>query len=68
MTEFYIITILLGIIGFLAIWVLNSIKNEISEMKMSVKGLEKDIRSNLSDHDRRLTIIETGCRMQHGER
>lgn len=63
--EFYIITVLMAIIGFLGVYVLNDIKGEIKEMKDSVKGLERDIRESLSSLDRRLTIIETGCRIQH---
>lgn len=63
--EFYVITVLMAIIGFFGVFVLNDIKEEIKEMKGSVKGLEGDIRNSLSSLDRRITIIETGCRIQH---
>lgn len=53
-----IIPYLLGIIGFFAVYVLNGIKQELTEMKTSVRALEADLRGSLSQLDRRVTTIE----------
>ena len=53
-----ILPYLMATIGFLIVYVLNGIKNEIGEVKVSVKGLEVDLRESISSLDRRVTHIE----------
>lgn len=53
-----IIPYLLGVIGFFAVYTLNGIKQELTEMKTSVRALEADLRGSLSQLDRRITHIE----------
>lgn len=53
-----IIPYLLGVIGFFAVYTLNGIKQELTEMKTSVRALEADLRGSLSQLDRRVTTIE----------
>lgn len=63
-----VIPYLLAIIGFFAIYTLNGIKSEISEMKNSLKGLENDLRGGVASLDRRITALEARCeaRQCHG--
>jgi uncharacterized protein YoxC len=60
--EFFIISVLLTVVGFLVVYVLNSIRGEISAVKDSLKNLESDLREGLSSLDRRVTIVETRCK------
>jgi hypothetical protein len=53
------------VIGFLIVYVLNGIKGEIGEVKVSVNSLEKDMREGITSLDRRLTIVETRCTSEH---
>lgn len=73
-----ILEILLTVIGFLVVYTLNGIKGEIKEVKITVKSLEQDLRGGLSglerrvtdelsDHDRRITRVETRCGGNHGD-
>ncbi len=57
---------LLTVIGFLAVYVLNGIKSEIKEVKVTVKALESDLRGGVTELDRRLTKLETKCAAHHG--
>ena len=57
-----------AIIGFLAVYVLNSIKQEMRDIKQSLNSLETDMRSGVSVLDRRVTIIETRCSSNHFHR
>ena len=61
-----ILPYLTTIIGFLIVWVLNGIKSEIKDVKVSVGNLERDLREDMSLHDRRITKIEAGCAFMHG--
>lgn len=54
------------IIGFLIVYVLNGIKAEIKDVKLSVKSLEEDLRGGITQLDRRVTKIEAGCSYMHG--
>ena len=54
-----IIPYVAAVIGFLAIYVLNSIKQEIKDIKVSLMGLEKDMRDGVGGLERRITIVET---------
>lgn len=56
------------IIGFLIVYVLNGIKGEIKEVKVSVASLERDLRDGITTLDRRVTKIEAGCQYQHTDR
>ncbi len=56
---------LLTVIGFLAVFVLNGIKSEIKEVKITVKALESDLRGGVTELDRRLTKLETKCDANH---
>ena len=56
----------LGICGFLSVWVLNRISKDMSEIKDSLSALEKDMRDGVANLDRRVTIIETKCNGNHG--
>jgi len=47
------------IIGFLIVYVLNGIKSEIKEVKVSVNSLESDLRENITSLNTRLTVVET---------
>ena len=57
---------LLGVCGFLSVWVLNRISRDMSEIKNALNGLEKDMREGVAGLDRRVTIIETKCNGNHG--
>jgi len=48
-----------AIIGFLAVFVLNAIKQDMRDIKTSLTSLERDMRDGVSSLDRRVTIIET---------
>ena len=48
-----------SLIGFLVVYVLNSIKQEIRDIKTSLTTLEADLHTGVSSLDRRITIIET---------
>ncbi|MFA6213533.1 MAG: hypothetical protein WC714_29115 [Candidatus Obscuribacterales bacterium] len=50
---------LAAVLGFLAIYVLNSIKTEIKDIKVSLNGLEKDMRVGVGGLERRITVMET---------
>ena len=66
--EFYahdLIPYLTTVIGFLIVYVLNGIKSEITEVKVTVNSLEKDIRDSISSIEHRLTAVETRCSMEH---
>ena len=47
------------IIGFLIVYVLNGIKSEIKEVKVSVNSLESDLRESITSLNTRLTVVET---------
>lgn len=49
------------IIGFLLAYMLKGIKDEIKEVRSTVQDLEKNLRDGISDIDRRVVKIETGC-------
>jgi len=54
-----------AILGFLAVYVLNSIKQEMRDIKQSLNALESDMRGGVSALDRRITVIETRCGANH---
>lgn len=67
---------LLGIIGFLIVYVLNGIKTEIRDVKAAVTRIESDLHKRVSDVDRehserindvanRLAHIEATCMAHH---
>lgn len=56
---------LTSIIGFLIVYVLNGIKGEIREVKVSVSSLEKDVQKTVESLNQRLTVMETRCTMEH---
>lgn len=60
-----IIPYLTTIIGFLIVYVLNGIKGEIKEVKVGVNALEKDLRETVATLDRRITVVETRCSVEH---
>lgn len=53
------------VMGFLAVYVLNNIKQEMRDIKTSLNNLEKDMRDGVSNLDRRVTIMETRCSSNH---
>lgn len=57
---------LLTTIGFLLIYVLNGIKGELKELRMFVSTLENELRGGIAGLDRRLTVMETKCKAEHG--
>ena len=57
-----------AIIGFLAVYVLNSIKQEMRDIKQSLNSLETDMRNGVSVLDRRVTVIETRCESNHAHK
>ena len=59
-----VVTVLLSVIGFFAVYTLNGIKSEIKEMKTSLKGLENDLRGGVASLDRRITVLESRCEMR----
>jgi hypothetical protein len=61
-----ILPYLTTVIGFLIVYVLNGIKGEIKDVKVSVNSLEKDLRDGMSNLDRRVVKIEAGCSYMHG--
>lgn len=54
-----LIQILIAIIGFFGVYTLTGIKAEITELKKTIKDLEKDLRAGLTSLDRRVTKLET---------
>lgn len=60
-----ILPYLTTVIGFLIVWVLNGIKGEIKDVKVTVAGLEHDLRDGMAGLDRRVTKIEAGCSYMH---
>lgn len=58
---------LLTLIGFLAVYVLNGIKSEIKDVKLTVQALEKDLRGGVANLDRRVAVIEAKCNINHVE-
>lgn len=56
---------MVAIIGFLIVYVLNGIKGEIKEVKVSVKNLETDLRGGITELDRRLSKMEIRCETHH---
>ncbi len=64
---------LLTIIGFLVVYTLNGIKNEIKDVKVTVGKLETDLRGSLSNLDRRqaddaarIAALEARCELCKG--
>jgi len=57
---------LMSVIGFLVVFVLYGIKSEIKEVRVSVNALESELRGGISGLDRRMTVVETRCHMEHG--
>jgi len=57
----FVVGVLLSVIGFLGVWVLNSIRSEMSDIKVSLNSLERDLRGGVAMLDRRVTIVETQC-------
>ncbi len=60
------------VIGFLIVYVLNGIKGEIKEVKITVRSLEADLRGRISDLDRRhsgldrrVALLEGRCDANH---
>lgn len=60
-----LIPYLTTVIGFLIVYVLNGIKTEIKDVKLSVKSLEEDLRAGITSLDRRVTQIEIVCKYKH---
>lgn len=54
-----------AVLGFLAVYVLNNIKQEMSDIKLSLNSLERDMREGVSNLDRRVTVMETRCESNH---
>ena len=55
----HIFDALLAVIGFLAVYILNSIKDEIKDLSDSVDDLNKDLREGVTGLDRRVTVCES---------
>ncbi len=53
------IQLLIAIIGFFGVYTLKEIKDEIKELKQTVKDLEKELRAGLTSLDQRVTKLET---------
>lgn len=66
MNEINLTQILLAVIGFLIVYVLNGIKGEIVDIKKTINVLETDLRGGMSGLDRRVTVMETRCTVNHG--
>jgi Tfp pilus assembly protein PilX len=62
-----VIGALLGLCGFLSVWVLNRISRDMSDIKGSLGALEKDLRHGIHTLDRRVTVIETRCETHRRE-
>lgn len=59
--SLFVIGSLLSLCGVLAVIVLNGIKGEIKEIKVSLGSLESDMREGVANLDRRMTRIEERC-------
>ena len=70
------IGVLLSVIGFLMIFVLNGIKEEIKDIKIQLSKIEGDLHERVTEMerrqsaetvaiDRRLSHVETRCAMVH---
>ena len=58
MDALNITQILLPVVGFLIVYVLNGIKTEIKDIKVSVEALEKDLSKSINDIDKRVLLLE----------
>jgi hypothetical protein len=67
---------LLAILGWLITRKLDGIDAKLDRMELRQSTMEKDCvtwsdlekeRLRISDHDRRITVIETTCKQEHGK-
>lgn len=63
-----LINVLIGALGFLIVYTLMGIRSEIRDLASTMKGLENDLRGQLSELDRRVTRVESSCEARHGDR
>lgn len=61
----FVMEVLLGVCGFLGVWVLNRISKDINDIKISFSKLENETRGDMVDIKQRLAIIETKCSSHH---
>lgn len=72
----FIIGVMLGVIGFLIVFVLQGIKSEIRDVNDKLEKIETDLHKRVSDIDRRhqdvmveidrrLSKVEARCDFQH---
>jgi len=54
----FVLGTLLAIIGFLAVYILNSIKEEIKDLKDGISEINQDLRDGVTGLDRRVTTVE----------
>jgi hypothetical protein len=65
MKDINLVNIPLSVIGFLGVFILNGIKNDISEMKNSLKAFETKMYTEITELKERITKVETGCQVRH---
>lgn len=66
MEELKLVDYLIGIVGFLIVYVLNGIKSEITEVKSTVKNLETNLQEGINGLEHRVTALERD--MEHVEK
>lgn len=64
-TSFNLTHILLATIGFLIVYVLNGIKTEITEVKTTVRNLETNLQTGISDLNVRVSTLETVQKLEN---
>ena len=61
----FVVGALLSACGFFAVFILNSVKSDLKEIKSHLNLLEKDWRDGVADLDRRVTRVESKCESNH---
>jgi hypothetical protein len=73
MNDVTIIPVLLAVIGSLIAWIMSGINRKLTDLTAAVsrtndtlQAVERDLRGGLGALDRRVTAIESACRIFHG--
>ena len=56
---------LISLLGVMGLYILNGIKGEISEVKVSLSSIEKDLRGGLTELERRVSHLEGVVETHH---
>ena len=56
---------LISLLGVMGLYILNGIKGEISDVKVSLSSIEKDLRGGLTELERRVSHLEGVVETHH---